>query len=121
MMDRKMILAAAVWVALGVWWARPAAAQTPVPLVGTPVSPTAEVMATQPAEGPWLSLTDRGGAFALQFPADWTASQTEAGEIALENPLAEVVSVMVFTSTVTDTAETSVGRWVSALQAAWQR
>jgi hypothetical protein len=124
MMDRKWILAAAVWAASCMWWARPAAAQTPVPLVGAPaagvpVSPTVAVTATQPVSTSWLTLTDRGGGFAVQFPGDWTASQTEAGEISLENPLAEVVSVMVFSSTVTDTAETSVGLWVKALQPAW--
>jgi hypothetical protein len=119
MINRKWILAAAVCLALLAWRAQPAAAQSPE--ATAPVTSTVAVTATQPVSAPWLSLTDRGGAFALQFPADWTASQTEAGEIALENPLAEVVSVMVFTSTVTDTAETSVGRWVDALQAAWLR
>jgi hypothetical protein len=129
-MGLKLTVAVVAVAALGLAWsASPAHAQTPGPAATVavsataPVSPTAVVTATAPVSPTaavsetWYALTDGAGAFALQFPPSWTASQDEQGRITRESSDAEILSVMVVTGT-TAPAEVAVDRWVNLLKPA---
>jgi hypothetical protein len=103
-----------------VWAAAPAHAQTPEPTATIAVTSSAPVSPTAAVSETWYLLTDQGGAFSMQFPSTWTASQVERGRIALEGLDSEIISVMVLTGT-TGSPEDLVDRWVKTLAPSWEQ
>lgn len=123
-MERKLIVAmlavAAFWI---VWGGEAARAQTPAagpaPSTTESLTTTQALTATAPLTDTWFSLTDEGGAFSLQFPATWTAAQSEPGAILLQGQYHELAYVSVYTLPVTQTEEAAVAEWVEAIKPAW--
>lgn len=130
-MGRTLIVAVlAVAVFWMVWSGETARAQTPAavpPSVGAavPITTTELLTTTQALTSTgaltetWFSLTDEGGAFSLQFPAAWTAAQSELGAILLQGPSHELAYVSVYTLPITQTEEAAVDRWIEGVKPAW--